>query len=235
MSETIETNQEKPTADEGWLDDAPSPLESADHHFRRLRGPVEEIRGYDRAALRDHLVLMHAPLVDYCARNYLAAGEPLEDLVQEGYIGLVKAVDRFDPDKGNKFSTYACHLISGEIRHYLRDLGRLIHEPGWHNELRQRITRASDQLAVKLDRTPTPEEIAETLGIKPASVRDVLKNTQVLNVDSLENQLRDDESDSSDWSDALPADDEPHEALVDNQMVLGAALPKLKDLEKADR
>lgn len=234
MSDEISTEDLKA----GTAPDAPSlldfstPLESTDHLFRRLRGPIENLRNHDRTSLRDHLILVHAPLVDYCARGFLASGEPMEDLIQEGYIGLVKAVDRFDPDKGIKFSTYACHLITGEIRHFLRDLGRLIHEPGWHSELRQRIGRTTEQLTVQLDRAPVPEEIAETLNIKVASVREVLKNTQTLSVDSLESQRRDDDDSASDWSEALPSDDDSHESRVDDQMVLGAALPQLKDLEK---
>jgi RNA polymerase sigma-B factor len=205
--------------------------EDTEHLFRRLRGPIEGIRNHDRDSLRDHLVLVHAPLVEYCARGFMASGEPVEDLVQEGYIGLVKAVDRYDPDKGIKFSTYACHLISGEIRHYLRDLGRLIHEPGWHSELRQRIVRTTEKLTTEFDRAPSPEEIAEALDIKADSVRDVLKNSQILNVDSLEDKRREDE-DSSDWSEQISDDDTSHEEMVDHQMVLGAALPQLKDLEK---
>lgn len=205
--------------------------EDTEHLFRRLRGPLEGIRNHDREALRDHLVLVHAPLVEYCARGFIASGEPVEDLVQEGYIGLVKAVDRYDPGKGIKFSTYACHLISGEIRHYLRDLGRLIHEPGWHSELRQRIVRTTEKLTTEFDRAPSPEEVAEALDIKADSVRDVLRNTQILNVDSLEDKRREDE-DSSDWSDQISDEDTSHEEIVDHQMVLGAALPQLKDLEK---
>ncbi len=214
------------------LPDFAAPVESTDHLFRRLRGPIENLRNHDRTSLRDHLILVHAPLVDYCARGFTASGEPMEDLIQEGYIGLVKAVDRFDPDKGIKFSTYACHLITGEIRHYLRDLGRLIHEPGWHSELRQRIGRTTEQLTVQLDRAPLPEEIAEALNIKVESVREVLKNTQTLAVESLESQRRDDDDSASDWSEALPAEDDSHESRVDDQMVLGAALPQLKALEK---
>lgn len=228
MSEQILQEEESVTEELG----SNSPLtEDTEHLFRRLRGPIEAIRNYDRDALRDHLVMVHAPLVEYCARGFIASGEPVEDLVQEGYIGLVKAVDRYDPDKGIKFSTYACHLISGEIRHYLRDLGRLIHEPGWHSELRQRIVRTTEKLTTEFDRPPLPEEIAEALNIKADSVREVLRNTQVLNVDSLEDKRRDDE-DASDWSEQISDDDTSHEELVDHQMVLGAALPQLKDLEK---
>ncbi len=205
--------------------------EDTEHLFRRLRGPLEGVRNQDREALRDHLILVHAPLVDYCARGFMASGEPVEDLVQEGYIGLVKAVDRYDPDKGIKFSTYSCHLISGEIRHYLRDLGRLIHEPGWHSELRQRIVRTTEKLTTEFDRAPSPEEIAEALNIKADSVREVLRNAQTLNVDSLEDKRREDE-DSSDWSEQISDEEQSHEEIVDHQMLLGDALPQLKDLEK---
>lgn len=205
--------------------------------FSRMHGPLEGLRHGDRESLRDHLVLLHAPLVEHCARNFLASGEPLDDLVQEGYVGLIKAVDRFDPSKGVRFSTYACHLITGEIRHYLRDLGRLIHEPGWHFELRQRINRANEQLTHQLDRTPEPEDIARHLNIDPGTVRDVLRNSQVLAVEYLdaESDREDDEGRSGDWEQKLASPNlktGQSETRVEDQMMLGQALPQLRDLEK---
>jgi RNA polymerase sigma factor (sigma-70 family) len=165
--------------------------------FRRMRGPAQDVRGGDRESLRDYLVLVHAPLVEHCARSFSASGEPLEDLVQEGTIGLIKAVDRFDPDKGVRFSTYACHLISGEMRHYLRDLGKLIHEPGWHAQLRAQVTRSSEQLTQKLGRVPRPEEIASSLDIQPQIVRKVLESNNLLSVASLDVENDDQEGESS--------------------------------------
>jgi len=204
--------------------------------FHRLNGPQEAVRSGDRESLRDHLVLLHTPLVEHCARNFVASGEPIEDLVQEGYVGLIKAVDRFDPDKGVRFSTYACHLITGEIRHYLRDLGRLIHEPGWHFELRQRISRTNDQLTQKLGRAPEPEDIARTLGIEASSVRDVLRNQQVLTVENLDAETdREGDEGGSDWDHKLVAsatNSKVAETQVEDQMMLGSALPQLRDLEK---
>jgi len=204
--------------------------------FNRLNGPPEAVRGGDRESLRDHLVLLHTPLVEHCARNFTASGEPIEDLVQEGYVGLIKAVDRFDPDKGVRFSTYACHLITGEIRHYLRDLGRLIHEPGWHFELRQRISRTNDQLTQKLGRAPEPEDIARALNIEASSVRDVLRNQQVLQVEYLDAESdREGDEGGSDWDHKLIASathSEVAETQVEDQMMLGLALPKLRELEK---
>ena len=205
------------------------------HLFHRLHGPQEGVRFGDRESLRDHLVLQHAPLVEHCARNFVASGEPIDDLVQEGYVGLIKAVDRFDPSKGIRFSTYACHLITGEIRHYLRDLGRLIHEPGWHFELRQRIARTQDQLTQSLGRAPDPEDIASALNIEAQSVRDVLRNQQTLNVEYLDAETeRDDDAGTNDRAPriATSTDSGAAQSQVDDQMILGSALPQLREQEK---
>lgn len=205
--------------------------------FRRLRGGAAGLRGGDSDSLRDHLVMVHAPLVEHCARGFLSSGEPLDDLVQEGYVGLIKAVDRFDPNKGIKFSTYACHLISGEIRHYLRDLGRLIHEPGWHFELRGKIGRATESLTASLGRVPTPEEIANHLSVKADTVRDVLGRAQTLHVESLD--VAPGSEEGSERLTALERHESQvggprrgEEGRVEDQLFLEAALPQLRELEQ---
>ncbi len=203
--------------------------------FRRLRGARDGLRGGDPSSLRDHLVMVHAPLVEHCARSFLASGEPLDDLIQEGYVGLIKAVDRFDPDKGIKFSTYSCHLIAGEIRHYLRDLGRLIHEPGWHFELRGRINRATDSLTQSNGRVPSAEEIANHLSVKPETVREVQERSSTLYVDSLE--AKTEESAGEGRTDFLERfQGEPSsasdEGRIEDQMFLEMALPQLRELEQ---
>lgn len=208
--------------------------------FRRLRaareGKSSAVRGGDPTSLRDHLVMIHSTLVEHCARNFKASGEPLDDLVQEGYVGLIKAVDRFDPDKGNKFSTYACHLITGEIRHYLRDLGRIIHEPGWHFELRQRITKASDSLVQQTGHSPTPEEVAAHLNLKVETVREVLSRAQTLHVDSLDMPSNGDEGNDVysilDRYDAQGGTAHGDETQVEDSLFLEDALPQLKALEQ---
>ena len=208
--------------------------------FRRLRAARDgtgAVRGGDPTALRDHIVMVHSPLVEHCARNFKASGEPLDDLVQEGYVGLIKAVDRFDPEKQVKFSTYACHLITGEIRHYLRDLGRIIHEPGWHFELRGRITKAADALVQQTGQSPTPEQIAAHLSVKVETVREVLSRAQTLHVDSLDAPPAGDEGGDNysvlERYDAraggAPRGDEGH---VEDSMFLEDALPQLKALEQ---
>ncbi|HEX8551617.1 MAG TPA: sigma-70 family RNA polymerase sigma factor [Abditibacteriaceae bacterium] len=204
--------------------------------FDRLNGPQTVLRAGDREALRHHLILAHAPLVEHCARAFAASGEPIEDLVQEGTIGLIKAVDRFDPSKGVRFSTYACHLISGEMRHYLRDLGKLIHEPGWHAALRARVMRENESLAQKLGRAPLAEEIASALDMQPQIVRAVFDVQNTLSVESLDDGGEDDSRPTGEERAArcdnrtVAKRDLP--VHVENQMLLAAALPRLRDLEE---
>ena len=215
--------------------------ETISNLFRRLRearaGDFNAVRGGNPISLRDHLVMVHAPLVEHCARNFKASGEPLDDLVQEGYVGLIKAVDRFDPANKVKFSTYACHLIVGEIRHYLRDLGRIIHEPGWHFELRQRITKTADTLVQQTGHLPSPEEIATHLNVKVETVREVLGRAQTLRVDSLDEPSNGD-SDGETSHLLERYDAQPGGAMrggeghIEDAMFLEDALPQLKALEQ---
>lgn len=205
--------------------------------FGRINGPQAVVRAGDREALRNHLILAHAALVEHCARAFAASGEPIEDLVQEGTIGLIKAVDRFDPGKGVRFSTYACHLISGEMRHYLRDLGKLIHEPGWHAALRARVMRENEVLSQKLGRAPLPEEIASALDMQPQIVRAVFDVQNTLSIESLDDGGSDDDARPTGEERAGRAADTRTESRalpvhVENQMLLSSALPKLRDLEE---
>ncbi len=209
--------------------------ETLPEQFRRLRGPEDALRNGDRQALRDHLVLSHGALVEHCARGFAGAGEPLEDLLQEGRIGLIKAVDRFDPDKGARFSTYACHLIAGEMRHYLRDRGRLIHEPGWHAQLRGQVGRAAESLTQKLGRPPQPEEIAAALDVQPQVVRQALESynlTTVASLDAAESGDADGETLGSSALDEAGAALEPLTTRVENHLMLDQAMPQLRELER---
>jgi RNA polymerase sigma-B factor len=117
-----------------------------------------------RAAARDALVHLHLPLVEHCARRFRNRGEPLEDLVQVGTIGLIKSVDRFDAERGVEFSTYATPTIIGEIKRYFRDKGWAIRVPRRLQELRMQIGSASAELTQSLGRSPTPRELADAIG-----------------------------------------------------------------------
>ena len=128
-----------------------------------------------RSTARDDLVHLHLPLVEHCARRFRNRGEPFEDLVQVGTIGLIKAVDRFETDRGVEFSTYATPTVIGEIKRHFRDKGWAIRVPRRLQELRMQIGGATGELTQKLGRSPTPRELAEVIG---CSVEEIMEGIE---------------------------------------------------------
>ena len=108
--------------------------------FRQLATDLSEA---ERAEIRDQLVRLHLPLVEHFARRFLNRGEPFDDLLQVGTIGLIKAIDRFDLERGVEFSTYATPTIVGEIKRHFRDRGWAIRVPRRLQELRITISSAT--------------------------------------------------------------------------------------------
>jgi RNA polymerase sigma-B factor len=127
--------------------------------FRDLSSPESE-----RLTARDALIALHLPLVEHCARRFRNRGEPFDDLVQVGTIGLIKSVDRFDLDRRVEFSTYATPTIIGEIKRYFRDKGWAIRVPRRLQELRAQIGTTTADLVQTLGRSPTPRELASAVG-----------------------------------------------------------------------
>ena len=119
-------------------------------------------REYD--ALRDELVVAHLNLVRFLAVKFANRGEPLDDLVQVGTVGLLKAIDRFERDRGVEFTTYATPTIVGEIKRYFRDKGWAVKVPRRLQELNLAVNRANEKMSVELGRSPTVRELAEQLG-----------------------------------------------------------------------
>jgi len=128
-----------------------------------------------RAMARDDLVHLHLSLVEHCARRFRNRGEPFEDLVQVGTIGLIKAVDRFETDRGVEFSTYATPTVIGEIKRHFRDKGWAIRVPRRLQELRMQIGGATGELTQRLGRSPTPRELAEVIG---CTVEEILEGIE---------------------------------------------------------
>jgi RNA polymerase sigma-B factor len=132
----------------------------------------------ERLEARDGLVRLHLPLVEHCARRFRNRGEPFEDLVQVGTIGLIKSIDRFDLDRGVEFSTYATPTIIGEIKRYFRDKGWAIRVPRRLQELRMQIGATTAELTQDLGRSPTPRELATAIG---CSVEEVIEGIESSN------------------------------------------------------
>jgi RNA polymerase sigma-B factor len=123
-----------------------------------------------RPALRERLVHEYLPLVHYLARRMAQRSEVLPDLVQVGSIGLLNAIDRFDPARGVEFATFAVPTISGEIRRYFRDTGWCLHVPRRAQELQTAIREAESDLSQELGRSPTLDEVAQRVDVSPERV-----------------------------------------------------------------
>lgn len=133
--------------------------------FRRYKEEGDE-------EAREQLIESHLNLVRYLASKFKNRGEPMEDLVQVGSLGLIKAIDRFDPERGLEFTTFATPTIMGEIKRHFRDKGWSVRVPRRLQELSAKVNQATDELTSELNRTPTVEEVATRLG---ASVDEVLE------------------------------------------------------------
>jgi len=186
------------------LPEVPDPAEPADprraaiEQTRRRSGELfVELAGggpTDRAEAREQLVHLHLPLVEHCARRFRNRGEPFEDLVQVGTIGLLKSIDRFDLERGVEFSTYATPTIIGEIKRYFRDKGWAIRVPRRLQELRMQISSATAELTQLLGRSPTASELAEHIG---CTVEEVVEGIESSNAYSTLSLDASDDSDDS--------------------------------------
>lgn len=158
-------------------------------------------------ACRDQLVQLHLPLVDHCVRRFLNRGEAYEDLVQVGAIGLIKAIDRFDTDRGVEFSTYATPTILGEIKRHFRDKGWAIRVPRRLQEIRMSIAGANSELSQRLGRSPTPSEIAGHLEITVEEVLEGIEASNAYATVSLDAPSENDEGSVGNLLDTMGGDD----------------------------
>src|SRR5437773_2258982 len=114
--------------------------------------------------LKDLIMVQYSSMVERIARRF-AGIEPFEDLVQVGYIGLLNALTKFDPEAGVRFNTYSTYLVAGEMKHYLRDRAQTIRHPAWLQELRHKVNKAAQVLQQTLGRIPTEREIADEIDV----------------------------------------------------------------------
>ena len=132
----------------------------------------------DGQAAQEHLIKANSRLVVSVAKKYVGRGVPFLDLIQEGNIGLIRAVKKFDYRRGYKFSTYATWWIRQAVTRAIADQGRTIRVPVHMYEQINRLTRTSRQLVQELGRDPTTEEIAERLGVPPRKVEQIIRVSQ---------------------------------------------------------
>lgn len=182
-------------------------------------------------ALRDEIIQASLPLVKRIAYGLARRStDPVEDLIQVGSIGLIKAVDQFKPDAGAKFQTYATHLITGEIRHYLRDKTAMIRAPRELQELSFRINRLVQSLTSRLGREPLDVEIAHELQVSVSRVNEAYEVDRRRTLISLDQALSNDAGSEQSLIDTLvDGRYQNNQMAKEERLMLAEAIKQLKD------
>lgn len=181
--------------------------------------------------LRDRAVHQYMPLAQRLAARYHRGSEPHEDLLQVAYLGLVKAVDGFDPGHGTRFASYAIPTISGELRRHFRDTTWTLHVPRGVQEAALEVRRASDELSVRMGRAPTVHELAERTGLRVEEVAEALHAHSVQRTASLDQPLPGEEEGGTTVGDKLGAEDDRLD-LVDHRVTVAPLIDALPARER---
>jgi RNA polymerase sigma-B factor len=196
--------------------------------LRTLAGmPADNPR---RAALRDRTIEAWLPLAQHLAHRYSGRGEPTDDLLQTAAVGLIKAVDKFDPDRGVDFAGYAIPTIIGELKRHFRDRTWDIRVPRRLQELRLAISEANSTLLQSLGRSPTVTDIAAHLKLTEEEILEGLEGARAYNAVSLSTPTGDGER-ATELGDLLGSDDNQYE-LAELRVALGPALATLDEREQ---
>ena len=171
------------------------------------------------------------PLARKLARRYTGAHEPFEDLLQVASYGLLKALDRFDVDRGAAFSSFAVPTIVGELKRYFRDLGWAAHVPRGAQELALKAQRAQDKLTTKTGRSPTVAELAQYLELSTEDVLEGLEAAAAHHSSSLDAPYDDGDGESGTLADTLGQDDAGLQ-LVEHAATVAAAMQTLSERER---
>ncbi len=198
--------------------------------FRRLRALDEGSTAY--SYVRNTLVELNISLVKYAARRFRGRSEPMEDIVQVGTIGLIKAINRFDPERGVEFTTFAMPTIVGEIKRFFRDTSWAVRVPRRLQELRIDVAKAHDALEQDLGREPTDPELAEHLHVTAEELEEGRKAAHAYSARSLDAPVHED-GDRQAYSDRPSLGED--EAAYDRIECLESLKPLLASLPARER
>jgi RNA polymerase sigma-B factor len=199
----------------------------------RNRGSASLFRRYRATrdpALRDQIVTRHLPLARSIARNFDTARVPFDDLLQVASIGLIKAVDRYDPAHGTTFATYAVPTIRGEVLRFFRDHTWGVRPPRDLQERALALLRTSDEMRGEVGRAPSPAELAERLGMSVEDVVDALYASQARDGSPIETPA-DDHDEASPPHDSFGEEDSGYDR-VDNAVTAQRLMRELSVLEQ---
>lgn len=179
-------------------------------------------RNKDRQA-RDELIERFLPLARKLARRYAQSSEPYDDLVQVASLGLVKAVERFDPDRGFAFSSFAVPTIVGELKRYFRDTAWALHVDRGAQERARKISDAQQKLSSRTGRMPTVDDLAQYLEMSQEEVLDGLQTAEAYGAVSLDAPLSSEDDEQSSRLDALGEEDQRLGRVDDHATIFAAA------------
>ncbi len=197
----------------------------------RTRELFRQYKATGDPEVRDQLIVSHLNLVRFLASKFKNRGEPLDDLIQVGTIGLIKAIDRFDPSRGLEFTTYATPTILGEIKRHFRDKGWSVRVPRRLQELSAKVNQANDELTNELSRSPSVEEIAKRVGASVDDVLEAMESSSAYSSVPLEGGGSSDDDDAPSVIDHYATEDEDL-AASDDRIVLEDAIRDFSPREK---
>ena len=183
--------------------------------------------------ITDDQITEYQPLVKSIAYKFKNSGEPLEDLEQVGYIGLINAINLYNHERGVKFETYATWLISGEIRHYIRDKHQVIKIPSWMLKLNKKIDEFLISYKKENNRFPSLSEISEEFNLTEEGIKEILKARDAVQIVSLDQEHRKYSSDSYPKIEKIKSKNyETFKLPMEDIIALRIAFNKLKKLQR---
>ena len=212
---------------------APTPLQTPGNSIDSIDSDALFARWHDHRdrRARDELVRRFLPLARKLARRYAGAREPIDDLTQVASLGLVKAVDRFDPTREIAFSSFAVPTIAGELKRYFRDLGWSVHVPRGAQEMALKVEQARQQMASRSGRSPSVNELSQYLEWSVDDVLDALEAGSAHHSVSLDAPTDDGEGEVGSLAQSLGEDDERLET-VEDRVTIATATRKLPARER---
>lgn len=195
----------------------------------RLRRP--DLSLPERATLEEEIISRNVGLVKSIAVKFTSSGEPLDDLIQAGYIGLLNAVANFDLARNTRFSTYASHLIQGEIRHYIRDRHATIRIPQWVQTMNRKIKQAEEAYFQEHGRPPSLRDLGQALDLSETQLAALLRGRDAMTYVSIDQEKR-----SSDPNPTPPTLEEimPESQAfpLETRMRIVAAIDRLAEMQQ---
>jgi RNA polymerase sigma-B factor len=192
------------------------------------------IRYHERGdlAAREELVKRFLPLARDLALRYTYSDEPFDDLLQVASLGLIKAIDRFDPSRGTKFTSYAAPTILGELKRHFRDKGWSLHVPRELQERTLAVGHATERLSTELGRSPNVREVAEHLGCSVEQVLEAQEAAASYEAASLDAPVARADGESAALVDMLGGEDNAYD-LVEDREAIASTWKELPDVERA--